>query len=536
MIQILAVDDEPLMLEYLERFLANLFGSEVRVSLAQNGKDALDLMEAAPVDLVITDIRMPLMDGLELARRISELKLPAKVIILSGYEDFTYAHQALKYNVSDYLLKPVSKEELALAVQKQINQIKLSKRRRQDYMQVVSNSNAYRALVGQSLVSAITHGENLRLQQYYKLACQLGIEEIQTDGAVLLLEVDFWKGSCAGLPPREQGIFSMILAQRVSELLTGRQIPGFSVPEPDGKTLVYLAGDDHLQVQKQARDLYGQTAEYLRIEVNAFISGALGAVYPDVLQMDASYQQARNLLAQRIVSGKSSLQLAAKNTSCDFYNQMRALIGDLYSCAVRGRELDCHLLLTGFIQAMPDFEHGTVSRFGLFLANGLFAAMPQPEPVTLDAAVQLLSARLKTAPDPLDAAGLSDLLSALVRRFCTDQKSEVNCSQLIAKSKKYIYKHYAEPISLALLAEELGVSESYLSNLFHKETGESYIKFLTRVRMEKAAELLRGNRNIKIYEVAHQVGYFNAKHFNHVFKQWQGVPPNEYQQRFFSNL
>ena len=88
------------------------------MTLAQNGKDALELLEAVPVELVITDIRMPVMDGLELARQISERKLQAKVIILSGYEDFSYAHQALKYSVSDYLLKPVSKEELALAVQK----------------------------------------------------------------------------------------------------------------------------------------------------------------------------------------------------------------------------------------------------------------------------------------------------------------------------------------------------------------------------------------------------------------------------------
>lgn len=536
MIRILAVDDEPLMLEYLERFLTNLFGDGVRVTLAQNGKDALELLEAVPVELVITDIRMPVMDGLELARQISERKLQAKVIILSGYEDFSYAHQALKYSVSDYLLKPVSKEELALAVQKQISQIKLLKRRRQDYLQVVSNSNAYRTLVGQNLISAVTHRENLRLQQYYKLACQLGIEEIQTDGAILLLEVDRWKGACTGLPPREQGVFAMILAQQVSELLGKKQLPGFSVPEPDGKTLVYLAGEDHLQVQKQARDIYRQTADYLRVETNTFVSGALGRVYPDVLQMDASYRQAENLLAQRIVTGKSSLQLAAKGSSSNFCGEMRALVSDLYSCAARGREVGCHLQLTSFAAAMPDFECETVYRFGLFLAERLFAAMPQPEPVRLDAAVQQLNARLKTEGKPFDAAETGELMGALVQCFCAQGEQGVNCSQLIAASKRYIYQHYSEPISLALLAEELGVSESYLSSLFHKETGESYIKLLTRVRMEKAAELLRANRNIKMYEVAHQVGYFNAKHFNHVFKQWQGVPPNEYQLRFFGEL
>ena len=149
---------------------------------------------------------------------------------------------------------------------------------------MVSNSNAYRTLVGQNLISAVTHRENLRLQQYYKLACQLGIEEIQTDGAILLLEVDRWKGRVPACPAGA-GVFAMILAQQVSELLGKSSFRGSRCPEPDGKTLVYLAGEDHLQVQKQARDIYRQTADYLRVETNTFVSGALGRVYPDVLQM-----------------------------------------------------------------------------------------------------------------------------------------------------------------------------------------------------------------------------------------------------------
>ena len=110
----------------------------------------------------------------------------------------------------------------------------------------------------------------------------------------------------------------------------------------------------------------------------------------------------------------------------------------------------------------------------------------------------------------------------------------MNCSQLIAASKRYIYQHYSEPISLALLAEELGVSE-LPEQPVPQGNRRIYIKFLTRVRMEKAAELLRANRNIKMYEVAHQVGYFNAKHFNHVFKQWQGYRPTNTSCAFSAN-
>lgn len=292
MLQILLVDDEPLTLEYLEKFLSGLFIKNSNILMAQNGRDALELFQSTRIDLVISDIRMPLMDGLELSRHISEQWPQTRIILLTGYEDFNYAQQALKYGVCDYLLKPINKEELALAVQKQIGYIRQDKRQKEDYLQVLARSDAYRILVGQNLISAITHRENLRLQQYYKLSCHLGIEEIQSDGAILLLEVDRWRSPCTDLSVREHGIFSMILMQLVNEMLTQKHIRGFSLPEPDGKALVYLTGDDHLQVQKHTHTLYERTADALRLQTGASVSGALGRIYSDVLQMDLSYRQA----------------------------------------------------------------------------------------------------------------------------------------------------------------------------------------------------------------------------------------------------
>lgn len=533
MLQILIVDDEPLTLEYLERFLSGLFIKNSKILLAQNGRDALELMQNTQVDLVISDIRMPVVDGLDLALHIRERKQTTRVILLTGYEDFNYAQQALKYGVRDYLLKPINKEELALAVQKQIEGIRQEKQHQLDYLRVFEHSEAYRTLVGQNLVGSIAHQENLRLQQYYKLACQLSIDEIQADGAILLLEVDRWQNPLSNISAREQGIFSMILAQQASDVMSRKHIGGFSLPDQDGKTLIYLTGDDHLQVQKQAHALYDWVSQDLQMQLGISVSGALGRIYSDVLQMDLSYQQARSLLVQRIVDGRPCLQLCRKSTDTGFYDRMYTLFSDLYSYGRKGRDIDCNLLLDGFIQIMPDFESETVQRFGLFLAESLFSFMQMPEPVALDGALALLKNGLAAGPLRLEPQKVKALLYDLTLKLCAPSVTEENHSRLTTLAKQYIYQHYGEPISLALLAEEMGVSESYLSNLFHRETGESYIKFLTRVRMEKAAELLRTQRGAKVYEVARQVGYFNAKHFNHVFKQWLGTSPNEYQLRFF---
>lgn len=190
MIQTLLVDDEPLTVEYLDRFLTGIYGGDIQIHTASNGREAADRLCQFHIDLIISDIRMPVMDGLELAKINQEQKTPAHMILLSGYEDFHYAQSAIKYGVSDYLLKPLNREELALAVQKQIGHVKDSRRQQKTYLQFLAHSDAYRLLIGQNLIAAIAHQENLRLQQYYKISCELNLEEIQTDGAILLLEVD----------------------------------------------------------------------------------------------------------------------------------------------------------------------------------------------------------------------------------------------------------------------------------------------------------------------------------------------------------
>ena len=146
------------------------------------------------------------------------------------------------------------------------------------------------------------------------------------------------------------------------------------------------------------------------------------------------------------------------------------------------------------------------------------------------------SCRQQLGSSSLPLSGLLDVFCNSPKIFRHSFQSLFFCGFFLVQQPNavfLIHENYSEPISLALLAEKLRVSESYLSSLFHKETGESYIKFLTRVRMEKAAELLRTERSLKVYEVSHRVGYFNAKHFNHVFKQWMGVSPNQYQLCYF---
>ena len=106
-----------------------------------------------------------------------------------------------------------------------------------------------------------------------------------------------------------------------------------------------------------------------------------------------------------------------------------------------------------------------------------------------------------------------------------------DCS-IASQARDYICKHFAEPISLVEIADKLGVNSSYLSSLFHRTVNESYIKFLTRVRMEHAIKYLKCKPSAKVYEVAEKVGYISVKHFSHVFKKYFNMSPGEYQEKY----
>lgn len=205
---------------------------------------------------------------------------------------------------------------------------------------------------------------------------------------------------------------------------------------------------------------------------------------------------------------------------------------------LRKRAFD--LVLTDI--AMPEMD-------GLELASQIQAAYPQTLVVILSGFDEFDFARkavrygvFEYLLKPLDDQELGQVLQRvsdhLQSRGGRQQVPSVQAPQaeeramepitLVEKSIAYIHSHFQEPISLSDIARSLDISASYLSDIFHKTTGEPYCKFITKVRMEKAAETFRQNRQIKVYIVSKKVGYLSTKHFNVVFKKYFGLTPMEY--------
>lgn len=135
------------------------------------------------------------------------------------------------------------------------------------------------------------------------------------------------------------------------------------------------------------------------------------------------------------------------------------------------------------------------------------------------------------AYDSILSGNRNSALDALECLANQTHSKRAKSSKVVSVGRKYIDTHYKKQISLSHVAEKAGVTQSYFSNIFHKEIGESYSRYLTRIRMQKAARLLR-ETSCKVYEVASEVGYVSVKHFAQKFKQWHGISPHQYRNTY----
>lgn len=545
MFNLLVVDDEPLTRQFLKAHLTRLHPDWQFAGEAEDGRDALDFLASGGtrIDLVVTDIKMPVMDGLELARSIASLYPGMKVAILSGYDEFAMAKEAMRYGVTDYLLKPVVVEEFADLLEKVARRLEEESRSRLAHRALVNLSESTRTqIVGQFLKAVVT-GNEAEIQSLYPLLYRMKVTPIEAEGAVLALDLDEGELLCRKAALSETGVFRYILHQTASEL--AERVPGAAVFFDGSRgTNLLVTGDDADEVADRCAELFGSIREGMAAMTSLNVWGAVGSIENETLQIGASYREARQRLKSRLFAGDTGLLFSGEGSGTDAAlrdgNRLRIRKLDKAVAALRvslAQPDDPGLAaaVRAYVD-LPETRSGSaLLRFGAYLIRSVtagvedgsigrgspalswqilknFADLESEDPASEDAVFSLflrIAKPLAASPDP-DAAAEGEHDS-------------------VRRAKAYILAHYREPLSLALLAEKVGVSPGYLSGLFLQSEEESYIKFLTKVRMDQAARMLLMKPAPKVYDVAEKVGYVSVKHFSNVFKRHYGVPPGEYQ-------
>ncbi|BCG58895.1 response regulator [Paenibacillus sp. URB8-2] len=533
MYKVLIVDDEPLVREYLRLHIASNHPDWEVAGEAMDGQEAWEMLQNMRVHLVITDIKMPVVDGLELCRRLSQSENPPIILILSGFDEFSLAREALRFGVQNYLLKPVVHDELALALTQVTTQLDRKFHDELAALAMGKVSKESQTQVVRQFLKALVSENSVEIKALYPLVFRLKVQLIETEGLIMVLDLDEDRLAQKGIPYGDFPIFRFILNQMTGEL-SETNGSGFVFLDEDQHICVLVTGEDKNDIERKCRLLYDKVSSAMLANTGITVSGAFGTFESELFHLQYSYTKAIETLNRRLFSEEPSL---FNERNGDVQLQRLAILeqtlASVQLAIPDGNEAAFLMAVKRFFESLPHFGPIHVMKFGLHLLRLLSNGLLERQSGFVEGAYHHLR-QMHGNPPELSIQAVLGLFQEIFHCLTKGGKEETvqeNEQDIVSRVRTYIYSHYAEPLSLALLAEKIGISPGYLSNIFHKTMQESYIKFLTRVRMEQAAELLKASPAMKVYDVSEKVGYVSVKHFSHVFKQFHHMPPGEYQEK-----
>ncbi len=492
---------------------------------AYDGISALELIKAESPDLVITDIRMPGLDGLALIRKAKEMQPTLQFIIISGHKQFDYAQTAIKYGVAEYLLKPIKKLELEQTLTKMITrhneQLSLFHVTEQLQQQVTldrrnKRSLAFGLLLAESkttlLATCFTHSELMRV---ITIKMDL-LKHFHADRSDVILSEkieEFISHECTSYC---SDIATHLYEGNIYLLLSYTQ-----EQEPE----ILKVPDNLLQFLKTQSEIFG----------NILFTLGLGVEVSSFDALPSSVLSSNQAVAQRLVSGPLKRYVATTCEQLPRENFINSFVQGLQGICVQNSLSELSKYCCDFLVEIADFAFSPYVRSRYILDCFEQGSTCIIKHSSLEEQSESI---LRDKRQPLDNAYSMDLLEAA---FCTSmedvfslflQEKEENLSKPIRKAQEYLALHFQdELISLESVSEVVNLNSSYFSSLFKKSCNKGFFDYLLDLRIAEAKRLLV-NSEFSIAEITQKVGYRDPKHFSRVFKKACQIRPNEYRKLY----
>lgn len=524
MYKVFLVDDEIVIREGIRTSFPWDNSGFVLSGEAQDGEIALALMQEIKPDILITDIRMPFMDGLELSRK-ALVNMPwLKVVILTGYDEFTYAREALALGVKEYLLKPVSANELHEALKRIALQIDEERRRQQNLMSIKNQLDQSAQLIRDQFLCEVVQGtaDEGKRSSIFMRARELEMNLLARQYRLMIIA------------PGRAAAERLPLKALVSNLVETRPAGNVYLCQPDGLTTVLFLADGPEEID-EAVFLFAQAvkheAEQMMMEP---LHIAIGAVVNTVFALKDSYHSAfatLQAMSEHLTStdtrimDSADLQLRigevlslAENAS--LFERLRfapashvgEILGDYFAAVGSGRK---SLMMMNFL-----FVDSMLTAVRLVQELGLDAREMLPEALQVDKDCPLFSSE-----EEMQATASNILTRALAIR---DRESLSRYSALIRKACAYTEEHFSDPnLTLSDAARHVHLSVNHFCTVFSQETGTTFIEYLTQLRLQRARELLE-NTTLRSADIAPGIGYRDPHYFSYLFKKNTGFSPREY--------
>ncbi|MEG2291040.1 MAG: response regulator [Clostridium sp.] len=499
---------------------------------AENGQEALEKAENLKPDVIMTDIRMPFMNGLELGKNLARIMPSTKIIIFSGSDDFEYAHQAIKINVIDYVLKPINSIELIEVLRRLKIQLD------EEYEKKVNVDRLYKHYVESiplireqflvGLIEGRISGKELNIQRelvslelksgYYAVACinvdnaSIGnfVEDISLQNEISLIPIavkqivnDTMQNNCSF----------------ISFIYCGRVIIIADIKE-ENNVLEFINSINEICITSEK-------------SIGLKTSAGIGHVCNSLSKLNHSYNTAQNALDYRIIIGTGK-GIYIDDVEPD--NSIKLQFDEqeerkLLNAIKIGCSEDIEKIIEELFKKCEDLLL-PLNKYRIFIMEIMTSLLKVVQAYNLD--INKIFGENFNCYSYLEkfdsiyevkewfvkiGANVNDLI----------KRERIHSSKvLIDKAREYVMENYSDcDISVEILSSHLHVSPTYFSTIFKRETEMSFVNFLTTVRLEKAVNLLNTTED-KTYIIAEKVGYPEANYFSYVFKKKYGVSPSKY--------
>ncbi len=533
MLKVLLADDEVRVCRLVQALGEwESLGMEV-CGMAHNGLEALRMIEEERPDLVITDIRMPGCDGLELISRAKALQPGLQFVIISGYRQFEYAQSAIKYGVGDYLLKPIKKDELTATLQKirQAYDLRHANITKAEQLRLHMKENLYR--LGRSFFTNCLLGEEELPAGLSDLNGRYGFHFAPGIFQVILVKIDSADGRFDG----EEG---RVMIRKVLDILQKYETVFTDCAFYEKDSRVYGLLNYAPENEKKADKTFRAVMESLNMQKTAFagmiFTLCAGTKETDPQGLRESLRQAAEALGQRLISlGGRVIQAEDLSPRPDCGEKTLAQLARDMAAAVEVLAPDkLRETLAAFGAALQaggvggraafDAIRESFGRFLLLLQNqGMLGQRTEEERAAFDADADL-------CPDLAGLVGLLEEQAVKLLERAVEQRAQEEARPVRA-AKAYMQAHYMEPVTLDEVSAHVGFNASYFSTFFKKHCGTGFLEYLSELRVSKAKELLR-DTDLNVTAVCEAVGYADVKHFNRTFKKYTGVKPSEFRKLY----
>lgn len=495
---ILIADDEKIEREGI-RYLLSLEKGERRIFEAANGKQAMQILRTENIDIILTDIKMPVMDGLELARRAKELFPEIRIVIFSGYNDFTFAQEAIRYGVTDYILKPVDPDNFHEIIEKAEKNIR--------ERQAEENREIRR--------------QNFLQQYFLQNYLYSGKKEI-LEKAGEFVDLDKWNGwHCAILIETDTAFFDTAEENFPGELQKELRRVFFYLNLNERQSLL-LFQDVYCDYLLVANHLYTFLKRNYMVRIYLSVSRKFDGCecLPEILgQLEQQMEEKFYHPEKHIFScEEEELKMAAGEVQD---SQLMQMISEDIS------RKDTEQLWKHFECLKEKYSSNTQfsAMYIKFVFSNVIQELFQENQFADEHRLEQEIDRLYSCGNIMDILKVTEDNIREYEKFLERSMSESRNE--VAAVKNYIYQHYGEDLNLEMLAEKVYLSSGYLSFIFKKETGMNLNRFIKVFRMEKAGEFLH-DTNMKVAQISEKVGFANVSYFCRSFREYYGCSPESY--------